>query len=176
MLLSIRRTSEEARRIQSALHPSLLDDLGILPTISWHLREFQKSHSGLRVETQIDIEENDIPAFVKIVTYRITQEALNNIAKHSKADLLSFGLCKTDKIELLIRDNGRGFHPSEKPVQNGSGRGIGLSSMKERAELSGGCFEIASAVGKGTTIRVCWPLAGTGTVGDVKRVGASGPA
>jgi signal transduction histidine kinase len=154
----IQRASEEARRIQSALHPPLLDDLGILATINWFSREFQKTYSGIRIENQISIQENDIPDSVKIVIYRITQEALNNIAKHSKADLIHLCLRKIDKIELLIRDNGQGFKLDEKLSLDGSRRGIGLSSMRERAELSGGSFEIESAIGKGTTLRAAWPL------------------
>jgi signal transduction histidine kinase len=154
----IQRTSEEARRIQSALHPPLLDDLGILATINWFSREFQKTYSGIRIENQISIQESDIPDPVKIVIYRITQEALNNIAKHSNADLVHFSLRKKDKIELLIRDNGQGFNLKEKLSQNESRRGIGLSSMRERAELSGGSFEIESTVGKATILRATWPL------------------
>jgi signal transduction histidine kinase len=158
MIRSIRQTSDEARRIQSALHPSLLDDLGILATIHWFLREFQNTYSGIRLENQIDLEEKNVPLPVKIVIYRITQEALNNIAKHSKADCVHFCLRKTDKLELLIRDNGQGFHLDEKASQEGFSKGIGLGSMKERAELSGGTFEIESTVGKGTAIRVAWPI------------------
>jgi PAS domain S-box-containing protein len=154
----IQMASDEARRIQSALHPPLLDDLGILATISWFSREFQKTYSGIRIENQINIQENDIPDPVKIVIYRIAQEALNNIAKHSKADLVHFSLRKIDKIELLIRDNGQGFKLDEKLSLDGSRRGIGLSSMKERTELSGGSFEIESSVGKGTIVRATWPI------------------
>jgi PAS domain S-box-containing protein len=154
----IQRASEEARRIQSALHPALLDDLGILATINWFSREFQKTYSGIRIENQINIQENDIPDPVKIVIYRITQEALNNIANHSKADLVHFSLRKKDRIELLIRDNGQGFKLDEKLSLDGSRRGIGLSSMRERAQLSGGSFEIESIIGKGTIVRVTWPI------------------
>jgi PAS domain S-box-containing protein len=158
LILFIQRASEEARRIQSALHPALLDDLGILATINWFSREFQKTYSGIRIENQINIQENDIPDPVKIVIYRITQEALNNIANHSKADLVHFSLRKKDRIELLIRDNGQGFKLDEKLSLDGSRRGIGLSSMRERAQLSGGSFEIESTIGKGTIVRATWPL------------------
>jgi len=158
MMRSIQRTTEETRRIQAALHPPLLDDLGILATIHWFSREFQKTYSGIRIEAQIGIEEGHIPAPLKTTIYRIAQEALNNVAKHSKAELIQFCLRKTDRIELLIRDNGDGFDLSEKLSLDGSKRGIGLSSMKERTELSGGCFSIESAKGKGTFIQASWPL------------------
>jgi len=86
------------------------------------------------------MEGNNIPDPIKIVTYKITQEALNNIAKHSKADLIKFSLRKTGKIELFIRDNSRGFNLDEKPSLEGTKQRIGLSSMRERVELSGGSF------------------------------------
>jgi PAS domain S-box-containing protein len=156
----IQRACDETRRIQSDLHPPLLDDLGILATINWLCREFQKAWSGIRLKIQLEVEERDIPDAIKIVIYRITQEAFNNIAKHSKADSVDFSLRKTERIDLLIRDNGQGFDPRKKlPSLAGSKGGIGLSSMRERAELSGGSFTAESAVGKGTSIHVTWPLA-----------------
>jgi len=80
------------------------------------------------------------------------QEAMNNVAKHSKADLARLILRKmVDKIELSVEDNGAGFDPEN------TKQGLGLTSMRERAELSGGTFEIESTVGKGTTIRASWP-------------------
>ncbi len=157
MIRSIRGLSEETRRIQLALHPHLLDDIGILATIQWFSREFQKTYSGIRIEDAIEIEEKDVPDPLKMLIFRITQEALNNVAKHSKADLIDFRFRKGDgRIELVIQDNGQGFDPAEKASLNG--RGLGLSSMQERAALSGGSLHIESAVGKGTTLWVTWPV------------------
>ena len=113
----------------------------------------------IRVEQETAIREEEVPESLKTVIYRIAQEALNNIGKHSKADFVHVGLRKTDRIELFIQDNGRGFDLKEKLSLNSSKGGLGLGSMRERAELSGGSFAIESAVGKGTTIRVLWPLA-----------------
>jgi signal transduction histidine kinase len=87
------------------------------------------------------------------------QEAMNNIAKHSKADLVRLSLRKTDSvIELDIEDNGLGFNLEEALSVESSRRGLGLSSMKERTELSGGSFAIQSVIGAGTTVRASWPL------------------
>jgi PAS domain S-box-containing protein len=142
---------EESRRIQMDLRPSILDDLGILATIGWFTREFQKVYSHVSVEKEIQIEENSIPAALKTSLFRIIQEAMNNVAKHSKADLVRLILRKTaDKIELSIKDNGAGFDLES------IRQGLGLTSMRERTELSSGTFEIESAVGKGTTIRARW--------------------
>ena len=155
----LQEAAEEARRIQLDLRPSILDDLGILAALSWFCRRFQATYPKIRVEQETAIREEEVPESLKTVIYRIAQEALNNIGKHSRADFVHFGLRRTDQIELFIQDNGRGFDLKEKLSLSSSKGGLGLGSMRERAELSGGSFAIESAVGKGTTIRVLWPLA-----------------
>ena len=144
---------EESRRIQMDLRPSILDDLGILPTLSWFTREFQKVYSHISIEKEIDIQENEVPDSLRIALFRVIQEALNNTAKHSKADLVRLSLGKKeDKIELNIEDNGMGFD-----LENYR-KGLGLTSMRERTELLGGSFAIESTPGKGTTIKAQWPI------------------
>jgi PAS domain S-box-containing protein len=155
----IQQSIEESRRIQMDLRPSILDDLGILATLSWFCREFQTTYSGISIKKLIDINEDEVPDSLKTVIYRISQEALNNVAKHSKADLVHLALRKSDgKIELVIQDNGDGFDLKEILIREGSGRGLGLTSMRERTEFSGGTFEIESTVGNGTVIRASWPI------------------
>jgi signal transduction histidine kinase len=155
----IQQSIEEVRRIAMDLRPSVLDDLGILATLAWFCREFQKTYPGIHIKKQTDIQEHEVPEFLKAVAYRIAQEALNNILKHSKADLVSLSLRKTNNaIELTIQDNGQGFDVQEVLSMESSMRGLGLSSMRERAELSGGSFVIESARGKGTVIRASWPI------------------
>jgi len=155
----IQQSIEESRRIQMDLRPSILDDLGILATLSWFCREFQITYSRISIEKLIDINEDEVPDSLKTVIYRISQEALNNVAKHSKADLVHLALRKSDgKIELAIRDNGQGFDLNQLLPREGSERGLGLTSMRERTELSGGSFEIESVPGRGTTIRAQWSI------------------
>ncbi len=90
------------------------------------------------------------------------QEALNNASKHSKADLVSITLRKTtDKIEFIIQDNGQGFYVAKALSVKSTMKGFGLTSMKERTEISNGSFAIESAEGKGTTIRASWKAADT---------------
>ena len=156
---------EDCRRIQMDLRPSILDDLGLLVTLSWFCRRFQTIYSGIRIEQEIEIQEGDVDQPLKIVIFRITQEAMNNIAKHSKADLVRLSLRKTGgKIELLLQDNGRGFNVKEARSLDADRRGWGLPSMRERTELSGGSFAVESAEGKGTTIRASWPWHGNGEI------------
>lgn len=159
-LLSITQQAiEECRRMQSNLRPSTLDDLGILPTLDWYCREFQKIYPHIRVEKEIEISEEEVLDSLKTVIYRISQEAVNNIAKHSQANLVHLRLQKTNgPIELTIQDNGQGFDVNEVFSTRSTKRGLGLSSMGERAELSGGSFLIESNKGTGIVIRVSWPI------------------
>jgi signal transduction histidine kinase len=163
VILVVQEGIEECRRIQQDLRPSILDDLGLLATLSWFCRRYQTIYSEIQIEQEICIEEGDVPLPLKTVIFRVTQEAMNNIAKYSKADLARLSLGKIgDRMELVIRDNGQGFNLEKVISQKSTKKGLGLSSMKERTELSGGSFAIESAEGKGTIIRASWPLGGKG--------------
>jgi PAS domain S-box-containing protein len=157
----LQETIGETRRIQNDLRPPLLDDLGILPTLTWISRQFIKSYSGIVVEQELKILEEEVPELLKVVIFRITQEALNNIKKHAQATLVRMFLGREqDRLKLVIQDNGKGFDTkrSVRTVEQASG--MGLSSMKERAELSEGFFSVKSHPGQGTAIEVFWPLKG----------------
>lgn len=149
----IQNAIEESRRISMDLWPSVLDDLGILSAISWFCRQFGMVYSSISIEKQLDIREDEVPVPLKVVIYRVLQETLNNIAKHSQAEQVYISLWKQDgKIELTIEDNGIGFDPET------SRKGLGLVSMKERVEFSGGMLAIESDLGSGTTIRATWTI------------------
>ena len=152
ILSMLKNGVEETRRIMTNLRPSILDDLGILATINWFLREFQKVYPQIRIQKQIEAREEEVPENLKIVIFRILQEALNNIAKHSQGNRVVLTLGKRNyRMILKIRDNGVGFYPGNCP------RGLGLSSIKERVQLSGGIFILESSPGKGTCLEVRWP-------------------
>jgi signal transduction histidine kinase len=148
---------DEARRIQIALRPSMLDDLGILVTINWFCREFESAYVEILIQKEIDIKEEEVPDSLKIVIYRVLQEAMNNIGKHSRANAVGLSLRKSGgSIELTIRDNGQGFDPAEVHSHRGTARGLGLEGMRERVEISGGEFRIDSTINQGTTIQATW--------------------
>ena len=148
---------EEIRRISKNLRPAILDDFGIIATVSWLCQEFETIYSRIGVEKEIDIEESDVPDVLKIVIFRISQEALNNIAKHSKANQVHLSLTKRgDIIELTISDNGKGFDVEQTLSGGRPERGLGLASMRERATLSGGKLVIDSQHDTGTTVRASW--------------------
>lgn len=155
----LKQTIDEVRRIMMDLRPSILDDLGILATISWFCRELHAVYGGMQVKQDIQLQEEDIPEPLKIIIYRILQEALNNAAKHSHASHVVVSL-KTvdDRIQLAIEDNGRGFDLKKiiSDYDISVPEGLGLMSMRERAELSGGFLKIRTQSGKGTSIIASW--------------------
>lgn len=149
----------EVRQITMDLRPSILDDLGILATISWLLREFQQIYQTIKVEKWIGLQETDIPHILKTPIYRIIQEAVHNIAKHAQTTRMSIHLdCYNDTIELVIKDYGCGFDTRQAEARNDSLQGYGLTSMRDRALLTGGNCQIDSQPGQGTLIQVRWPL------------------
>lgn len=143
----------ELHDVAMNLRPPMLDDLGVLATLSWFFREFETACQGIKVEKQFSIREDSIPASLRVTIFRIIQEATNNIVKHANADSIRVGLKKSgDTLYLSIEDDGDGFDQAR------HGMGIGLLSMKERAEISGGRYTMKSAVGQGTRITVSWRL------------------
>ena len=155
----IQESVEEVRRIQTDLRPATLDSLGVLAAMRGDCRRFQTVYPSISIQQELEIQEDEVPAWLKIVIYRIFQEALNNVAKHSKADLVHLSLRKREgNIELVIQDNGRGFNVNEALSSDSSRRGLGLTSMRERTELSGGIFTVESSKGSGTLIMASWPV------------------
>jgi PAS domain S-box-containing protein len=145
---------KDTSRISRSLRPSILDDMGVIPAIRWFCRGFQEANAGIQVETGLEAAEEEVPEPLKLVIYRILQEALTNVAKHSGAQRVTITLRKTGGgIELAIRDDGVGFDPLE-----AGDAGMGLTSMRERAQFSGGSFSVQSHAGAGTAIRAFWGL------------------
>jgi len=158
VLTIVNNTIEETQRITKHLHPSILDDLGLFAAIRGICREFKEIYANIQVTRDFEIDENEVPESLKILIFRILQEALNNVAKHSGADTVNLSLKKNKrKIELNIEDNGKGFDLHEVLHADSYERGLGLQSIRERTELFGGSVDIKSKNGKGTTIYADWP-------------------
>jgi len=154
----IQSAIEELHRISTNLYPSMLDDLGIIPTISWCCREFHARHRDIRLNTYIDMQESDIPSRLKPVIYRILQEALKNIGQHAGADYASVHLSQDgSKIEFKIMDSGTGFDEIEDSSRERDYRGTGIADMRWRTDLSGGTLIISASRNSGTTVRATWP-------------------
>ncbi len=149
---------EEVRRISMNLRPSMLDDLGLLATITWLIAHFKAANPSIHVTEQIELEEEVIPEVLKITLFRILQEASHNIEKHSQATGVTFTLALVGgHLTLSVFDNGQGCDPRSVGQSNSHG-GLGLASMQERTELSGGTFELRSSPEGGTLVVACWHL------------------
>jgi signal transduction histidine kinase len=159
VMSALLETVGKIRSMQGDLWPYVLDDIGILATIDWYCREFEKNHPGLTIERQDGLAENQIPSSTKIVIYRILQETFGNVAKHSQASRIIIGLREKDhQLEFTVEDNGLGFDLEETMVKESPWGRLGLLSIKARTELSGGLFRVESVTGKGTMVRASWSL------------------
>lgn len=138
------------------LRPAALDDLGLIAALEKYIREWS-AHSGVPVDYRFSkLVENWVNSDSEINLYRITQEALNNVYKHSGAKRVNMLLERRDgSAVLIIEDDGIGFNL--KNTKN-KYKCIGLIGMQERAALIGGSFEIETAPGKGTTVFVRVPI------------------
>lgn len=159
LIPQIKESIIEINRIGRGLRPSMLDDLGVLAALSWFCREFALTYSGIHIQQKIALEEDDVPENLKVVIYRVLQESLNNIAKHSNAALVELSLKKAKKtLELSIKDNGSGFDLEYELSQSGEKGRLGLAGMMKRIDLSGGVCNIISEKNKGTHIKALWQL------------------
>ena len=148
-------TIKETKRISANLRPTTLDDLGLMATIKWFLRQFQRMYGDIRLDFTTDVTERDIPEAMKIIIYRIIQEGLSNAQKHGDASRVTLHMGFDDgkrAVALFIEDDGRGFNVAEAFSVKDPLGGYGLIAMRERCELFGGSFHIASRIGQGTKI------------------------
>jgi PAS domain S-box-containing protein len=158
----LQRSIEETRGICMGLRPSMLDTMGLLAALEWLRRECMKLYPNRHIELETGFAEEEIPEILKVIIFRIVQEALNNIAKHSKAEWVDISLSKNEGgIELAVSDDGVGMDVNQ-ILRTSTARSLGLTSMRERAELTGGSFTIESTPGEGTSIRACWPVEAEG--------------
>ena len=159
LIAMVQGAVEEVHNICMDLRPPMLDDLGIITTIQWFCREFSQASPSIRIRHFLDISESDIPDELKITIFRILQEAMHNVAKHSGASNLDIVFLKNEKtIDLEVKDNGRGIEDLEEVFSCEENTGMGIRNMRERAELSGGAFAIESNTDYGTVVRALWPI------------------
>jgi len=148
----------EVRRISRNLRPSELDDLGLAAALRSLCSEFGE-RTGMTVSLSINRLPQAIPDDIELNLYRIIQEALGNIEKHSRATKVSLHLARqASKLCAAIADNGCGFDPLAPRARRGEPGGMGLVDMRERAALLGGHWQLRSTPGNGTEIVVEMPL------------------
>jgi len=136
------QTLTTMRQLSLDLRPTMLDDLGLIPTLRWYIQNFSNRLNICSNFETIGLEEK-LPPQIETAFYRIVQEALNNIAKHAQADRVEVSLMKRDsRIHASIRDNGKGFDLDKVLHPESPERGFGLAGIQERVSLLGGQMDI----------------------------------
>lgn len=153
----VRTSLADVRKIIFDLRPMVLDDLGLVPAIKKYISNFQED-TNIFCEFNVFGAERRVHSGIEIALFRILQEALTNVRKHAAARFVSIKLeFLNNKINMLIRDDGKGFD-CEKVIRDPASSGYGLLGMRERVQLLKGTLTISSAPGQGTTIMVSVPL------------------
>lgn len=151
----IEHLGDKIRSISSDLRPDLLDDLGLVPTLEWYIKEFHEKRQDIKIAFQaIGFVRKRLSPDAELVLYRIFQESINNVIKHAKAQEVNVTLTYSHpNVIFIIKDNGAGFDEKTRGKD-----GIGLLGMRERVVGVKGTIDIRSAIGKGTTLRVELPV------------------
>jgi PAS domain S-box-containing protein len=155
----IDKTLDEVRGLATRLRPGMLDDFGLIDALEWFTKDFAK-RTGIAT-TFTHPEMSDVDSLVATAAYRIAQEALTNVARHSYATRVTVTMqVENGNMTLAVTDNGRGFDPKDLRESEC----LGLAGMRERAGLLGGSLEMQSKPGGGTRVDVRLPLMGQGGV------------
>ncbi len=142
------------RRLSQDLRPAMIDRLGLLPSIEW-LAENLKKYANIDTTVEFVGKEHRLPEEVAVALFRVTQEALSNVRKHSRATKAEVTVEFEENLaRVTVRDNGKGFDMPGKAGDLAKYGKLGLAGMQERAELVGGKLVVTSEPGKGTTLMV----------------------
>jgi PAS domain S-box-containing protein len=156
--LLVKKALEIVHQFARELRPTMLDDLGLIPTLQTYMKRFMED-TGIRVSLKAFAEIDQSTSAVRTVLYRIAQEALTNVARHSKASNAEVVIKSlAGVIRMTITDNGEGFLVSSTGLSRKKTR-LGLIGMRERVEMIGGTFQVDSSSGGPTTIQVEIPAA-----------------
>jgi PAS domain S-box-containing protein len=151
----VQQLSKEIRTMSYLLHPPLLDEAGLSGAISWYL-EGLNQRSGLKIDLRISQDFGRLPDEMEMAVFRIIQECLTNIHRHSGADSVEVELMRTPKnVYLEIQDNGRGIATEKLAALQRAG--VGITGMRERARRLGGTIDIDSS-NRGTRVTVTFPI------------------
>jgi PAS domain S-box-containing protein len=155
----LRQLNREIRTTSYLLHPPLLDETGLPGALRWYIDGIKK-RSGLDVEMLVAEDFERLPADVELTLFRIVQESLTNIRRHSGSARATIRLTRTaEHVQLEVQDYGKGMPPESAPVPGVRARsGVGLMGMRERVRHVGGTLTVSSS-SKGTTVCVQLPLA-----------------
>jgi signal transduction histidine kinase len=153
----VEKSANDIHRFAGELRPAVLDDLGLIPALQLFLKKFTKE-TGLRVNLKTFDGLEELNNTERTVLYRVAQEALSNVARHAQASRVSIRFERLpDAVCMKIKDNGKTVK-TERMWDTRKGQHLGLLGMRERVEMVGGIFTVASPAGKGTTIQAQIPF------------------
>lgn len=153
----VRNSLKDVRKIIYDLRPMALDDLGLIPAVTRYIEEFVERF-GIKIDFLPSQTKTRLPNTLEVAIFRIIQEALQNVQKHSEGKKVKIDLNITEtEVNLYIEDDGKGFKVS-KVLADKDRDGYGLLGMRERVELLNGQFNILSEPGKGTSISINIPI------------------
>jgi signal transduction histidine kinase len=153
-----REVSDSVRTVSYLLHPPLLDEAGLKSALAWYAEGFEQ-RSGIKVHFEMPADFERQPSDLETAVFRIVQECLTNIHRHSESATADIRICQfAGGLALEVKDTGRGI-PSEtlSRISSVGLPGVGLRGIRERIAAVGGAFEILSE-GKGTTVKIAIPL------------------
>jgi signal transduction histidine kinase len=152
------RTLDRIRTQSRMLHPVILDDFGLQQAVTWYVGEFARQH-GIEALFEPAGELGTLPPEATIHLYRIVQEALTNVARHAQAGRVVVRLSRSGAaVALDVEDDGVGLSSEAAMMKGSAAGGIGITSMRERAELMGGTLSLGRASGGGLTVAVRVPV------------------
>lgn len=168
--IAVHASAEVARLIRE-LRPTLLDTLGLAAAVH-NLAETNLGSQGINVSTEFEGMDQRLPAETELALFRIAQEAISNIVRHSEARNASVRLeCNDSECVLRVEDNGKGFDVSEITSIDAGGRGAGMFGMKERVTMVGGTCSCQSQPGQGAKVIARVPITRSGADGEDKSTG-----
>jgi PAS domain S-box-containing protein len=155
----VEKSVDTVHQFAAQLRPAALDDLGLIPALQSHVKDFAR-RTGLSVRfTPFTHDRTELlDGDERTVLYRVVQEALTNVARHAHASRVTVSIRKLRSVvRVVVHDDGKSFDP-RKVSSNRRSKALGLLGMRERVEMVGGCFTVESSPGKGTTIRADIPF------------------
>lgn len=161
----VKEMSSEIRTISYLLHPPMLDEAGLIPAVRWYLQGFAE-RSKIAVDFDVSEDLERLPRDLETTIFRVVQECLTNIHRHSESRVATIRLSRLDAhVDVEVRDQGKGI-PQEKLCEmvSSATAGVGIAGMRERARQLGGTLEVKSeGEGKGTTVLARLPVPTTST-------------
>lgn len=156
----VNRAIEQIRNLSFDLRPASLDLLGLEAALRTYLKR-QSARAGIDLDFQSTLGEKRLPAVVETVCFRVVQEAMNNVIRHSRASRCQVNLSLDDsQVRVRVHDDGIGFDVASAKERGLQGEGFGLLGMFERVQLFGGQISIESVKGQGTTLEATFPIDG----------------